>query len=85
MQHMSQTGIRGWAKLETLVAELRRRAELMSADIEEEEARTEIFDVYDQRYSMLARALRARRGNLLDTVATLEYQLKSADMASKAA
>jgi hypothetical protein len=85
MQHLSQTGVRGPAKLEALVAELKRRAELMSADIEKEEARTGVFDVYDQRYSMLARALRGRRGNLLDTIATLEYQLRSAGTASQAA
>ncbi|MCK1406133.1 hypothetical protein [Bradyrhizobium sp. 76] len=85
MKHMSQIGIRVSAKLEDLVAELKRRAELMSADIEEEERRTAISDVYNEGYSMLARALRGRRGNLLDTIATLEYQLRSANTASRAA
>ena len=85
VQYLPQTAIRGPAKLEALVAELKRRAELMSADIEEEKVWTGVSAIYDQRYSMLARALRGRRGNLLDTIATLEYQLRSAGSASQAA
>lgn len=61
MQYLSQINIRRPVKLEALVVELKRRAELMSADIEEEEVRTGVSDIYDQRYSMLARTLRGRR------------------------
>jgi hypothetical protein len=45
---------------------------LLTADIELEEARTGVRDLKNPAYSTLARNLRARRDNLVATIAMLE-------------
>ena len=62
-------------KMKVLVADLQRRIELLETDIAHEEARTQVHDVAEPTYSILARNLRNRRDNLLATIAILKRQL----------
>jgi hypothetical protein len=66
MQQLSRFEVRGTTKFEALVADLRKRATLTSADIENEEARTGIFDATIRPIP----CSRGRRGNLPETIAT---------------
>ena len=65
-------------KLHALIADLRRGVQLLDCDLYEEEKRTGIFNVSNAAYPILARNLRARRNNLLVTIATLQSQLVEA-------
>ena len=55
----------------TLIANLSRSVEILTADIEHEEARAGVRDVLDPTYPVLARSLRVRRENLMETIALL--------------
>jgi hypothetical protein len=46
--------------------------ELLTVDIEHEEARAGVRDLSDPAYSVLARSLRTRRDNIRVTIASLE-------------
>ena len=59
-------------RIATLLRHLTRSADLLSADIELEEARTGVRDAKSHRYSQLARQLRTRHDNLLASAALLE-------------
>lgn len=59
-------------RIATLVNDLTRSASILTADIEQEEAHTGVRDLRNSEYPVLARNLRARRDNLLATVASLE-------------
>ena len=74
--------LRATMKLRALVADLHLRAQVLDADIHDEEQRTGIFDVANVAYPILARNLRARRDNLLATIRVLESHLAEADMAA---
>jgi hypothetical protein len=69
-------------KLQALIADLSWQVQLLNSDLLEEEKRLGIFDVADIAYPTLARNLRARRDNLLATIAVLESQLPGRDMAA---
>jgi hypothetical protein len=58
--------------LTALILDLRRTVRYFDLDIEVEETRAGIFDVQCPEYPILARNLRARRDNLLATIAILE-------------
>jgi hypothetical protein len=62
-------------KLQALINDLRRRVQLLDADIQHEEKRTGISNVSNTSYPILAGNLRTRRDNLLATITTLESQL----------
>jgi len=62
-------------KLQTLIYDLRWRVQLLDADIQGEEKRTNISDVSNTAYPIVARNLRTRRHNLLATITTLESRL----------
>lgn len=55
-----------------LVGNLSRSVEILTADIEHEEARAGVRDVADPAYPVLARSLRVRRENIGATIASLE-------------
>ncbi len=55
----------------TLIASLSRSVEILTADIEDDEARAGVRDVLDPTYPVLARSLRVRRDNLMETIALL--------------
>jgi hypothetical protein len=74
--YLSET-LRGTAatnrlQIATLLVNLSRSMEILSADIEHEEARAGVSDASDPTYPVLARSLRARRGNIRTTIALLE-------------
>jgi hypothetical protein len=46
--------------------------DLLTADIEREDARAGVRDLTDPTYPVLARSLRERRDSLLETIASLE-------------
>ena len=64
-------------QLVTLVITLSNRVQLLDHDIEAEEKRTACKDRRDATYSILARALIARRDNLTATIAALRDRLVS--------
>ena len=56
----------------TLIGNLSRSVELLTVDIEHEEARAGVRDLSDPAYPVLARSLRTRRENIRVTIASLE-------------
>ena len=74
--YLSET-LRGTAamnrlQIATLLGNLSRSMEILTADIEHEEARAGVSDASDPGYPVLARSLRVRRGNIMATIAMLE-------------
>ena len=59
-------------QIATLIGSLSRSAELLTVDIDHEEARAGVRDLSDPTYPVLARSLRARRDNIGATIASLE-------------
>jgi hypothetical protein len=51
----------------------------LNYDIETEDERTSCWDCRDPAYSVLARSLTARRGNLAATIAALQKRLPDAE------
>jgi hypothetical protein len=77
--YLSET-LRGTAatnrrQIATLLGNLSRSMEILTADIEHEEARAGVSDASDPAYPVLARSLRARRENIEATIASLEALL----------
>ena len=66
------------SRLAILIAELNRRVQLIEADIQAEEKRSNVFDLSSPEYRELARHLRARRDNLLATISLLEARRPAA-------
>jgi hypothetical protein len=60
-----------------LIADIRRVVDILNVDIAQEESSTGISDPKVPEYSMVARALTARRVNLECTLAALEQRLAS--------
>ncbi|WP_426423256.1 hypothetical protein [Bradyrhizobium genosp. A] len=82
MQEVSHAGIAGELRLSALIADLLWRVELMNSDILEEEAKAGVFDTRQPTYPLLAKNLRARRDNLLSTIAALERRASSTKIAA---
>jgi hypothetical protein len=59
-------------QIATLIGDLSRKADILTADIEHEETRSGVRDLADPAYSVLARSLRERRENIGATIASLE-------------
>jgi hypothetical protein len=59
-------------RIATLIADLTRTADILTAGIEHEEERAGVRDFADPAYPVLARSLRVRRENLRATIASLE-------------
>ena len=59
-------------QIATLIGDLRRLVEVLTADIEHEEERAGVCDLADSTYPVLARSLRTRRENIGATIASLE-------------
>jgi hypothetical protein len=79
MQPMSRIETTSLTQLHALIADLRWRARLLDSNIREEEQRACASDPASPDYPMLALTLRARRDNLLATIATLENRWKVAN------
>jgi hypothetical protein len=59
-------------QIATLIESLLRSVELLTVDIEHEEARVGVRVLSDPAYPVLARSLRVRRDNIRVTIASLE-------------
>ena len=59
----------------SLIADLDRIVQIMNVDVAAEEERAKVFDSTRPEYPILARALKARRDNLLDTIAALRQRV----------
>ena len=59
-------------QITTLIGDLSRKADILTADIEHEEMRSGVRDLVDLAYSVLARSLRVRRENIRVTIGSLE-------------
>jgi hypothetical protein len=59
-------------QIATLIGGLSRSVELLTVDIDHEEARAGVRDLSDPTYPVLARSLRVRRDNIGATIASLE-------------
>jgi hypothetical protein len=59
----------------TLIADLARIVEILNVDISCEENAAGLADPACTEYPALARILRARRDNLLETISSLQQQL----------
>lgn len=79
MQQVSRFEATAVTQLHALISDLRWRVQLLDADIQEEEQKAGAFDPASPAYPMLGLTLRARRDNLIATVATLQAQLRATD------
>jgi hypothetical protein len=59
-------------QIATLIGDLSRAMNLLTADIEQDEERVDIRDIDDPAYPVLARSLRKRRENIGATIASLQ-------------
>ena len=69
-------------QIATLIGNLSRSVELLTVDIEHEEARAGVRDLSDPTYPVLARSLRARRENIRATIAALEVLVQGTPKAA---
>ena len=69
-------------QIATLIGDLWRSVEVLTADIEHEEMHLGVRNVADPNYPVLARSLRARRKNIGATIATREALTRSAPKAA---
>ena len=74
------TAARDEVQIATLIATLTRSITILSIDIEHEEDRARVHNVLDAAYPMLAQTLRARRDNLVATIAALEALVNTGDL-----
>jgi hypothetical protein len=71
-----QNSFREMARIETLIASLRRSVDILNIDIDTEEESARVKDTSDPTYPILARHLRARRDNLNVTITALQGRLQ---------
>ena len=62
-------------QIATLIGNLSRTVDILTADIEDEEVRVGARDLLDPTYPVLARSLRTRTDNIRATIASLEALL----------
>lgn len=77
MQPLSRFEANTPTQLHALISDLKWRAQLLDADIGEEERKAGITDPANPTYPMLAITLRGRRDNLLATIAMLASKLET--------
>src|SRR5262249_31587618 len=65
-------------QIATMIGDLWRSVEALTADIEHEEKRSGVRNVSDPTYPVLARSLRSRRDNIGATIASLEAAIPPA-------
>jgi hypothetical protein len=73
----NNTAVRELARIEALIVDLGRRAQLLEDDIAAEEERARVFNHSDAAYPIAARILAVRRENVKATIAMLEKRLAS--------
>jgi len=72
LQTLRETAAANRLQIATLIGDLSRSVEVLTADIEHEEMRSGVRDLSDPTYPVLARSLRKRRENIGATLAMLE-------------
>jgi len=72
LETLRGTGAVNGPQIATLIGSLSRSVDLLTVDIEHEEARAGVRDLSDPTYPVLARSLRVRRENIGTTIAMLE-------------
>jgi hypothetical protein len=79
MKHQGQLKrtdeLRQATQARTLISDLTRIVEILNLDISSEEQAAGVADPARAEYPVLARTLRARRDNLLETISALRQQL----------
>ena len=73
--YRSADAVREATQARTLIADLSRIVDILNVDIVSEEQEAGMSDLALPEYPALARALRARRDNLLETISVLRQQL----------
>ena len=73
--YRSVDAVREATQARTLIADLSRIVDILNVDIVSEEQEAGMSDLALPEYPALARALRARRDNLLETISVLRQQL----------
>jgi hypothetical protein len=69
-------------QIATLIGDLSRKADILTADIEHEERRSGVRDLADPAYPVLARSLRERRENIGATITSLEVLVQKTSKAA---
>lgn len=85
MQSTSRFEATASLQLHALISDLHWRVQMLESDIAEEERNAGNADPGSATYSMLALALRARRDNLLTSIALLQGREQRAAERSRAA
>jgi hypothetical protein len=79
MKHQGQLTrtdeLRQATQARTLISDLTRIVEILNVDISSEEQAAGVADPARAEYPVLARTLRARRDNLLESISALRQQL----------
>jgi hypothetical protein len=63
-------------QIKTLIATISRSVELLNYDVDLEEERGRVHDIFNPEYPILARHLRTRRDNLNKTLAALRARIE---------
>ena len=71
----SPNAVREATRARTLIADLSRIVDMLNLDIASREEEAGVTDLTRPEYPVLARALRARRDNLLETISALRQRL----------
>jgi hypothetical protein len=71
----SVNAVRQATQVRILIADLSRIVDILNVDIVSREQEAGVTDVARSEYPVLARALRARRDNLLETISALRQRL----------
>ena len=72
LETLQRTAADNRLQIATLIGDLSRKVAILTVDIEHEETRAGVRDLWDPAYPVLARSLRTRRENIGATIAMLE-------------
>jgi hypothetical protein len=82
VETLRRTAAKQELHIATPIAKLSRSVEILTADIENDEARTGVRDVWDPTYPVQAQSLRVRRDNLMETIASLQAAIEGTPKAA---
>jgi hypothetical protein len=75
---LRETAATNRLQIATLISDLTRKMDILTADINHEEKRAGVRDLSDPAYPVLARTLMARRDNLGATIGSLQVRVNKA-------
>jgi hypothetical protein len=81
LQTLRGTAAANRSQMTRLIESLSRSVELLTIEIEHEEARAGVYNLSAVTYPVLARSLRARKDNIRITITSLEAQLHATEAA----